>query len=145
MRPAARAAPSARDRQIVDRPADLRGDRGGDVRWLRGLEVHAPAGPVALQPVPDVEVLLEVVPQREVQERPPGRRQLHRRGQPALDDREVARGQVPVQLGHVRPDLQAVAGGQAGRVDARTGHDDHPQVRHEPLGLGKAAMTRRSR
>ena len=41
-----------------------------------------------------MEVLLEVVAQREVEERPPVRGQLHRRGQPALHDGEVAGGEV---------------------------------------------------
>jgi hypothetical protein len=35
---------------------------------------------VALQPVTHVEVLLEVVAEREVDERPPGSGQLHRGG-----------------------------------------------------------------
>jgi hypothetical protein len=57
--------------------------------------------------VPDVPVLLEVVAQREVQERPPRRGQLHRRGQSALDDGEVAHREVLVQLRHVAADLDA--------------------------------------
>ena len=59
-------------------------------------------------------------------------------------------GQVPVEVGHVRPDLQpgpagppapavhfrqAVQPGQDTRVDPRPGDDDHPQVRHLLLGL----------
>ena len=75
---------------------------GGDV-----VVVHAPARAVALEPVADVAVLLEVVAQREVQERPPARGELHRRRQAALDDREVARGEVPVQVGDEGADLDA--------------------------------------
>jgi hypothetical protein len=55
--------------------------------------------------VGDVEVLLEVVAQREVQERPPVRRQLHAGRQSPLHDREVAGGQVPVELRDERADL----------------------------------------
>src|ERR1700722_18949743 len=71
---------------------DLAGDLGGDVGGAGRLVVHVPPGPVAVEPVADMEVLLEVAGEREVQEGPPAGGQLHRRGQPALDDREVAGG-----------------------------------------------------
>src|ERR1700722_20358437 len=61
------------DWAVVDLASDLGGDRRGDVGWFRGLVVHAASGPVAVQPVAYVEVLLEVVTQREVQERPSAR------------------------------------------------------------------------
>ncbi len=48
---------------------------------LLRLVVHRPPGAVSLQPMPDVAALLEVVAQREVQERPAGRDKLHRRRQ----------------------------------------------------------------
>ena len=79
-------------------------------------------------------VLLEVVAQREVQERPPRRRELHRRRQAALDDREVARGEVPVQLGDVGADLHARRGAQPLRVDPRPGDGDHAQPVDPPRG-----------
>jgi hypothetical protein len=60
-----------------------------------------------------------VVAEREVQERPSARGQLHRRGEPALDDREIADGQMPVELVGVGPHFQAVMSGQAARVDPR--------------------------
>ena len=85
----------------------------------------------------DVEVLLEVVAQREVEERPPVGGQLHRRGQPALDDREVAGGQVPVEVVDVGADLEAVAARQRRGVDPRSGDDDHPQARHALAGRGE--------
>ena len=84
-----------------------------------------------------MEVLLEVVTQREVEERSPVRRQLHRRRQPSLHDREVARGEVAVQLVDVRADLEAVGLGERRRVDARPGDDDHAEARHALLGLGE--------
>src|SRR5215218_8509763 len=77
------------DRLIVDLTADLLGDRDGDLLRAVRLEVHPPARAVALQPVAYVEVLLEVVAEREVEERSPVRGQLHRRRQAALDDGEV--------------------------------------------------------
>ncbi len=57
--------------------------------------------------MPHVEVLLEVVAQWEVEEWPPAGRQLHAGGEPALDDGEVARSEVPVELVDVRADLEA--------------------------------------
>ena len=65
----------------------LRGVRA-DMTLNCGI-VHPAAGSVAVEPVGDVEALLEVVAQREVEERPPRRGQLHRRRQPALNDSEV--------------------------------------------------------
>jgi hypothetical protein len=77
---------------VVDVAADLGGDGGGDVGRARVLVVHVLPGAVALEPVADVEVLLEVVAERELQERPLAGGQLHGGGEPALDDREVASG-----------------------------------------------------
>ena len=99
------------------------------------LEVHAASGAVALESVADVEVLLEVVAEREVEERASVRRQLHRRRQAALDDGEIAGGEVPVELVHVGADLEPVVRGQRRRVDPRPGDDDHPQRRHALLRL----------
>src|SRR5439155_19324084 len=67
------------DIAVVDVAADLGCDRSGDLGRTVGLEVHPPSGVVALEAVADVEVLLEVVAQREVQKRPLVGRQLHRR------------------------------------------------------------------
>ena len=72
--------------------------------------VDQPPGAVPVEPVPYVELLLEVVPQRDVEERPPVRGQLHRRGEPALHDGEVAHRQVPPQVVHVRAHLEPVPG-----------------------------------
>ena len=99
------------------------------------FEVHAASGVVAREPVADVEVLLEVVAKREVEERAPVRRQLHRSGQTALDDGEVAGGKVPVQLVHVGAHLEPLVRRERRRVDARTCDDDHPQRGDELLRL----------
>ena len=56
-----------------DGPVDLLRDGLGDRVRVGGVVVHVPAGAVAVEAVADVAVLLEVVAQREVQERPPGR------------------------------------------------------------------------
>ena len=79
--------------------------RLGDHAPGRGGELHPPPGAVAREPVRHVHLLLEVVAEREVEEGPPGRRQLHRRRQPALHHRDVARGQLAVQIRHVAADL----------------------------------------
>ena len=82
-----------------------------------------------------MEVLLEVVAQREVEERSPVRRQLHARRQPTLHHREVARGVMPVELVDVRAHLQALVLGQRAWIDPRACDDDHPQRRHSQLRL----------
>ena len=135
MRAAATAAPSALDRPVADVAADLLGDRRRDHVGRRGVEVHAPPGAVAVEAMADVEVLLEVVAQREVEERPPARRELHRRRQAPLDDGEIAGREVAVEVGHVGADLEPVGARQRRRVDPRPGDDDHPQLRHAPPRL----------
>jgi DNA-binding CsgD family transcriptional regulator len=74
------------DRTVVDFASDFGRDRIGNIGepWRR--IVHAPARPVAVEPVPHVKVLLEVMTQREIHERPLASRQLHRRRQPALHE-----------------------------------------------------------
>ena len=84
-----------------------------------------------------MKVLLEVVTEREVDKRPAVGGEFHRGGQPALDDREVAGGQMLVQVVDVGRDLEPVAR-QRRRIDPRTGDDDHPQLRDQALGLGEA-------
>jgi len=48
-----------------------------------------------------------VVAEREIQERAASGRELHRRRQAALDDRQVARREVAVELRHEGPNLDA--------------------------------------
>ena len=86
-----------------------------------------------------MEVLLEMVAQREIQERTPVRRQLHAGAQPALNNRQIAGGEVTIQLMHIRPNLQPIGAGKRGWLDARAGHDNHPQVRHAALRLRERA------
>src|SRR5438270_10446972 len=95
-------------RPVLHGPRQLVGHGGGDHLGRRRGVVHAPACAVALEAVGDVEVLLEVVAEREVEEGPVVGRELHRRGQPTLDDGQVAHRQVPVQGGHIGPHGHAV-------------------------------------
>ncbi len=66
--------------------------------------------------------------ERHVNERPARRGQLHARGQPALDHRQVAGGQVPVQAGYVTAHFDAGGHRHRRRVDPRPGHEHHPQA-----------------
>src|SRR5437763_1038190 len=72
---------------------DLPGDRLADSLGTGGRVVHPPPGAVAGEPVRDVERLLKVMAEREVDKRPVAGDELHRRGEPALDDGQVACGQ----------------------------------------------------
>ena len=74
-----------------------------------------------------MEVLLEVVLEREVEERPAVGGQLHRGRQAALHDGEVAGGQVPVEVVDVADDLESVVSRQRAWVDSRAGDDDRAQ------------------
>ena len=78
-------------------------------------------GTVAIEAVGDMEVLLEMVLEREVEEGRAGRRQLHAGGESALHQRQIASRQMPVQIRHEGPHLdarrrvRATAGRCAGR------------------------------
>ncbi len=94
------------DWRVVGLAVELLGDRGGDLAGSVVLVAHASAGPVLLEAVADVEVLFEVVAEGEVEEGPTVGGELHGRGETALDDCNVARGKMAVQLVHVGvPDL----------------------------------------
>ena len=136
------------DRAVADRAADL-GRDGLRQRLGPGLVVvQAAARAVPVQPVPDVEVLLEVMTQRHVDERPSGGGELHRGGQPALHHGQVAGCQVPVQVGHVAAHLEAVGRRQRSK---RVGSIRGPvttTIRSpgtSALAAGYAATARRSR
>ncbi len=101
------------DVAVADGLAGQFGDAGGDEVGVGGGVVHALASAVAVEPVADVEVLLEVVPEREVQERALGGGQLHGGGQPALDDGQVAGAQMLVEAVDVAVHLEAGSRGKA--------------------------------
>ena len=90
--------------------------------------VHAPARAVPLEPVADVDLLLEVEPQREVEEGPAAGGELHRRAQSALHDSDVARGMVQVEVGQEAVHLDTRRHVERSGVDPWSGDHDHPQV-----------------
>ena len=114
--------------QVVGRGLQRRGQLVGDPPRVGVAVVQRPAGPVPLQPVPHVHLLLEVVAERDVQERPTRRGELHRGAQPALDHGHVARGVVQVEVGQEAVHLHARGRAQRARVDARAGDDHHPEA-----------------
>jgi len=121
-------------RAVVDRAVDLGDDGLGEVLGVDGRVVQAPPGAVLREPVGHVDLLLEVAGQRHVDERPARRDQFYGRGQAALDHRQVAGGQVPVQVRDVAAHLDAVGHRDRLRVDPRSGHGDHPQAGDGLLG-----------
>jgi hypothetical protein len=115
------------DRPVVDRAGELTGDRLGERIGLCLTEVHPPSGPVSLQAVMHVESLLEVLPERQVDEGPAGGGEFHAGRQAALDHGQVAGRQVPVEMGHVSAYLDALGSRQGSGVDARASDDEHPK------------------
>src|SRR5207249_40158 len=113
---------------VADGLSGQLGDLGGDEVGVGGGVVHVLTGSVTVEPVVDVEVLLEVVPEREVEERALGGGQLHGGGQPALDDGQVAGAQMLVEPVDVAAQLEAGSLGEGRRVDAGAGDHDHPQL-----------------
>ena len=69
--------PGCVDRLVVDVATDFLGDGRGDLSGTVEVEIHCPASAVSVEPVADMEVLLEVVPQREVEEWPPVGGEFH--------------------------------------------------------------------
>ena len=101
--PAARCAPSVSTGRYSTLAADLHRDRLGNGLGTGAVVVHAPPRAVAVESVPDVIILLEMVPEREIQEWSAQRGQFHAGGQPALDHRDVTGGQLPVQIVDIAP------------------------------------------
>jgi hypothetical protein len=88
--------------------SDLRGDSRADDLWCGGGIVHPPPGAVTGKPMGHVEGLLEVMAEREVEERPAGGDQFHGGRESALNDRQVADGQMAVQVMDVGMRLDAI-------------------------------------
>src|SRR5262245_57972206 len=109
-------------------------DDGGPQR-LRAhhVVVHADARAQAVEPARHVEVLLEVIAQREIEERRPERRQLHRGREASLHDGEMGGGVMPEQVGHVRARVDARPRGQLGGVEPRARDEQHARV-GDPVG-----------
>src|SRR5579885_3606733 len=62
----------ALDGTIPDRARELLDDRRRDLLDGRRRIVHAPSGPVATEPVTDVNILLEMIEKRKIEEGNPG-------------------------------------------------------------------------
>ena len=77
-----------------------------------------------------MEVLLEVVAQRDIYERTLVGDELHRGRESALDDRQVARCERPREIVHVAAHLHAFDRLELAGVDARSAHQEHPRVGH---------------
>src|SRR5687767_3332761 len=82
---------------IAHLATDVLSDGVGDDVWRGGREIHASSGAIAAKTVRDMVVLLEVMAQREVQERPLIRCQLHRGGEAALNDCEITSREVAIK------------------------------------------------
>src|SRR5438445_6851143 len=91
----------------------------------RAVVVHPHAGAEALEAARHEELLLEVVPQREVEERGAQRGQLHRRREPALNDRQIGGGVMPEELGDERAHLETRRGRNRRAVETGPGHEQH--------------------
>src|SRR5215208_3880283 len=120
------------DRRLRPRLGELARQRGGDALRRGGPVVHRAAGAVALEPVADVDVLLEVAGEREREERPARGGQLHAGREAALDDGDVARGEVAREPVDVAVELEALVRGERLAADARAADDDHPEAGDQP-------------
>ena len=78
-------------------------------------------------------LLLEVALEREVQEGPAQRCELERARAAALRDRQVAGGEVLVEVGHESAQLHAFAGLDGRRWNVRAVDQDHARVRQTAL------------
>src|SRR5438876_2917759 len=102
--------------------------RGRQLLRCRAVVIHPHAGAEALEAARDEELLLEVIPEREVKERRAERRQLHRRREPALHDRQIRSGVMPEEMRHERTHLEARRVRKRRAVEPRAGHEHHPRV-----------------
>src|SRR5678815_2459722 len=82
-------------------------DRRSQLLRAGHVVVHADAGAQAVEPAGHVEVLLEMIAQREVEERRLEGRQLHRGGEATLHDGEMGGGVMAEQMRHVRAHVDA--------------------------------------
>src|SRR5581483_3927377 len=95
-----------------------------------GIGKFQPApGAIAIEAMGDVEILLEVIAQRKIDEGGAGRRQFHAGSQPALHQREVTCGEMSIEIRHERRDFNAFRRVQRFWIDAGTCDHDHAQFR----------------
>ena len=122
---------------VVDLQSHFLSDHAGDQLGRGFLEVDHAAGAVLLKPVADMEVLLEVMAQRNVEERPASGCQLHAGRQAALHNRQIAGGKVPVEVVDVAAHFEAFMPRQRVRVDPGAADNDHPERRDLLFGFRK--------
>ena len=79
---------------------------------------------VSIEAVPHMDLLLEVMPEGEVEERALAGHEFHGRRQPALNNRRVAGRQVQGEVAEVADDVDATVGGEGPWVDAWAGDDE---------------------
>src|SRR5215470_5009324 len=111
--------PVGRDVAVMYRFAQVIQHRRGELLRTRAVVVHPHAGAEALQAARDEELLLEVIPEREVEEWRAERGQLHRRREPALHDGEIGRGVVAEEMRHERAHLETGHARQLGALEPR--------------------------
>src|SRR6267378_5974895 len=102
--------------------------RGRQVLWSRAVVIHPHAGAEALEAARHEELLLEVIPEREVEERRAERGQLHRCREAALHDRQIGGGVMPEEIRHEGPHLEAGRVWKRGAVEPGAGHQHHAGV-----------------
>src|SRR5690606_2623812 len=91
------SGPVAGYRPVGGGAPHVRDDRVGQRLGRRGREVDGYPRTVPLETMPDVNLLFEVVQEGDVEKGAAGRGELHRGGEPTLNDGEVAGGEVSVQ------------------------------------------------
>lgn len=89
-----------------------------------------------LQPVRDMELLLEMVTQGNVNEGSSAGDHFHGRGESTLDDGQIADREVPPQIVDIGQHLQSVFGGDRRRVDTRAGDHHNAKAGDQSTGVG---------
>src|SRR5215467_12086030 len=94
----------------------------------RAVVVESDPGAETIEPARHVELLLEVVAQRKVEERSPERSQLHGRGEAALNDREIDGGVMLEEIRHEGAHLDARAPRGLHLREPRTAHENEARL-----------------
>ena len=105
------------------------------LRCRRG-KLHAPPRAITVKPVGHMEILFEMILEREIEEGRTRCRQLHACCKAALHQGQIAGGKMAVEIWHEGADLNARGRIERGRIDARPRHQDHAQ-------FGKLGMRQR--
>src|SRR5215813_399875 len=103
-------------------------DGAGQIVDAGPVVLHAHAGAQAVEAARDVEVLLEMIAEREVEKGRAEGGQLHRAGEAALDNGEVGGGVMPKQMRHVGAHVDARPRRQLAWVEPGSRDQQHPCV-----------------